>query len=183
MRNIATALFLTSVSSISFAQSFTPNDIQGRWALGNQHLIFSADGSMEFCTNDVPFTLSSNGDQLTINSITTYDRLTGSGTNNIIGNWRDNPNGEEVYYRSDGRYLGLFDGEKVAYLGTYTTDFSASTLTISSCEYRTRYAVSGNALTQWNLDNGIQTSFIDIVPNTSLTIFGGNTPQVWTWDP
>lgn len=183
---IRNALLLPAIiifGASAFAQAFSPNDIIGTWERGNLRLVFENDHTMQFCTSGVPISLTANGTILTINSVSTFTRLSGSGTDNLVGNWRDAPNGEEIYYRADGRSLSLFDGEKATYSGTFSTDFTTSPPTISGCELRAGFSVAGTTLTQWNFDNGIQSTTISIEPQTSITFDVTGTPQVWNWVP
>jgi hypothetical protein len=106
-------------------------------------LVFQPDSSVHSGTVDVPYGLEDSGNILNINNISRYTRLPGTSPTSIAGHWRDDPNGEEIIYRTDGRYLALFDGESLVYFGTYV----ATSTSVTSYEYRGKCTTSGNQIT------------------------------------
>jgi len=97
----------------------------------NSYLEFKDNHRGFFGTKDTPYEILDDGKKLVINKISTYLRVGPKGKT-IVGRWRDDANGEEFIFRSDGRYAGWDDGEVVGYFGTY----SVANSKYSGFEYR-----------------------------------------------
>jgi hypothetical protein len=99
-------------------------------------LVFRADGAFYTGSVGVPYWLQNAGQTLNFNSKTLYARVPGSAPTSLVGRWRDDPNGEELEYRLDGRYLVLIDDDPLVQFGVYTFDSA----TVSSWEYRAAWS-------------------------------------------
>lgn len=145
------------------------SNILGKWKHNtkNEVLLFDSGGHYFFGTLDVPFVLQNNYTELVINSITTYARI-GTNTNSIVGHWRDNGSGEEVYYRADGRYITLFDNEAIVYFGTYSVNNSK----ITGYDFRAMFETSSGNLIQYvyGTTNVVSTPYS--VSGNTLTLGG-----------
>ena len=124
------------------ARSIDPK-ILGVWKRQgkNEYLHFHDDGRGYFGTADVPYTLEDAGYTLVINDISTYHRV-GTSTGSIVGHWRDDPNGEELVYSADGRYVALEDGEVVGWFGSWT----AAGGKLTGFEFRFTYETANGKL-------------------------------------
>ncbi len=93
----------------------------GEWKRGNKndYQKFEADGAHFSGTHDTPYWIESGGSVLNINNKTFYQRQS-SEQGGIVGHWRDDPNGEDIYFRADGRSISVFDDEKCVYTGTFS---------------------------------------------------------------
>jgi hypothetical protein len=120
-----------------------PNLIAEWLAPDGTRMILQTDSSMYSGTVDVPYFLEDSGNVLTINNKSYYTRVPGSAPTLIIGQWRDVPNGEEITYRADGRYISISDGDPLVYFGIFT----ASPTTLSSYEYRGTCTTDGDQIT------------------------------------
>lgn len=116
-----------------------PNLI-GEWRRGNERIYFASDGFNFVGSVSVAFALENNGNTLTLSG-TLYQRLAGD-SNSIVGHWRNDPIGEEIYYRQDGRYISLWDDELLAFLGTY----NVSQNQLTNLEYRARFETNANQI-------------------------------------
>ena len=118
-------------------------NLVGEWKHNskNEELAFKAGGASFLGTSDIPFTLTNSSATLTINNITTYDRI-GDNTGTIIGTWRNDADGEEVTFRSDGRVLTILDSEDFVRSGFFTVQNSK----LSSNEFRSMCATNNNQI-------------------------------------
>ena len=106
-------------------------------------MVFQPDSSVYFGAVGVPYSLEDSANILNINNRTYYTRLSGSSPTSIVGHWRDNPNGEEIIFRNDSRYISILDGDPLVYFGNYI----AETASLTSYEYRGQCTTDGNQIT------------------------------------
>ncbi len=114
-------------------------------------MLIQPDSSNYQGTVDVPYNLSNSGNILNINNKAHYTRLPGSSTTSIVGHWRDDPNGEDITYRTDGRYIAVSDDDPLVYFGIYT----ATPSSLSSYEYRGTCATVGDQITFYNIGRSL----------------------------
>ena len=118
--NMSAQVPVVNESKLNFS---VDSSIVGEWLYeykGKIYILIEDDGAYYVGTKDVPYTIENNGSTLIINQKTTYHRIDNPDTT-IIGIWRDTTTGEEIQYRNDSRYIGLFDDEKYVYTGTFST--------------------------------------------------------------
>ncbi len=142
----------------------------GEWKSGNDYHRFEADSAHFYGTHDIPYWLENSGSTLNINNITYYQRVS-SEEDGIVGHWRDDPNGEEVYYREDGRSISLFDNEK----GIYTGTFSYTSSHMTTYSFRSVVETDSGSMT-YHLPFQLPVSAPYSISGNELTIGG----QVYT---
>lgn len=119
------------------------------YAIRPDPLEATADALQWLGEHDKPFQLGSGGAVLTVWD-TEFTRVAGEAAS-IVGHWRDAQGRQEVYFRSDGRYLVLSDGEPVPSFGT----FQVAGQRLSTWEFRTRVTTFGNQIHYCGL-NGVR---------------------------
>lgn len=148
-----------------------PNLIAEWLAPDSTRMILQADSSMYSGTVNVPYFLEQSGNVLNINNKSWYSRMPGSAPDSIVGQWRDDPNGEEFTYRADGRYIGISDGDPLVYFGIFT----ASPTTLSSYEYRGVCTTDGNKITFDSIFSTSQTGPYTVTADTLTVQLDGKT--------
>lgn len=148
-----------------------PNLIAEWLVPGGTRMILQADSSMHSGTVNVPYSLKDSGNVLNINNVSSYTRMPGSAPDSIVGEWRDDPNGEEFTYRADGRYIGISDGDPLVYFGIYT----ASPTTLSSYEYRGTCTTDGDQITFDSIFGTSQSGSYTVTADTLTTQVDGVT--------
>lgn len=146
--------------------------LEGEWmdsAKNELRYVFNSDSTFFFGTVGTPYYLENSGNTLNINNITYYTRQSGD-PSSIVGHWRDDPEGEEVYYRTDGRYISLFDGDKFVYYGTYSVAQGLYT----GYEYRNNYETNGTQIIFHELTSLSSSAVSYSISSNTLTM-GGKT--------
>jgi|GEM_PF-5840785 len=108
----------------------------------NEYHRFEADGTHFYGTHNTPYWIENAGSTLNINNKTYYQRQS-SEDDGIVGHWRDDPNGEDVYYRADGRSVHIFDNEK----GIHTGTFSYTTSHLTTYSFRSVMETQSGSMT------------------------------------
>lgn len=134
----------------------------------------SADALHLVGEHDTPFQLGSGGAVLTLWE-TEYTRVDGEPAS-IVGHWRDAQGGEDLYFRSDGRYIALSDGELIPFFGT----FQVARQSLSTWELRARVTTFGNQIHYFGL-NGARSSGTYVVrEDGALLVEMAGGPFVYT---
>jgi hypothetical protein len=63
-----------------------------------ERLVFNPDSSLYNGSIDTSYLLESSGSTQNINRISFYNRVSGDDFASIVGHWRDQQNGEEMYF-------------------------------------------------------------------------------------
>ncbi|MBL1142191.1 MAG: hypothetical protein HND53_09200 [Proteobacteria bacterium] len=170
-------LFIISLTSCNKNSSLSIDPaLEGEWmSSSNNRLrhVFNSDSTYFVGAVGTPYYLENNGNTLNINNITYYTRQSGNPAS-IVGHWRDDPNGEEAYYRSDGRYMALFDNDPFVYYGTY----SVAQGLFTNYEYRNLYETNGNQLIFHYLNSNTQVAITYSIVSNVLTMGGESYTKV-----
>ena len=176
MNRIGIALFVfLLISQVSCNQNSSLSidpALEGEWMDSTKNelrYVFNSDSTFFFGTVGTQYYLEDSGNTLNINNKTYYTRQTGD-PSSIIGHWRDDPEGEEVYYRADGRYISLFDGDKFVFYGTY----SVSQGLFTGYEYRNLYETIGSQIIFHELTS-LPSSAISYSVASNVLTMGGKT--------
>lgn len=137
----------------------------GEWcAPDGTRLVFHADTRFSRGTRDVPYWLEQSGSVLDINHRTWYGRRSGD-PSSIVGEWRDESNGESWTLGSDGRYVTRFDNDPLSYEGRY----EATATGISTYEYRGVWQAASGVITLTGMLGEVETGTYLASPG-SLTL-------------
>jgi len=147
------------------------SNLLAEWvATDGTRVVFQPDSSVYFGTVSISYSLDDPGNILNINNKTFYARLPGSSPTSIVGHWRDDQNGEEILFRTDGRYISMFDGDPLIYFGTYT----ATPTSLTSFEYRGMCATDGNQITLNFIFGNSQTGQYTVTKDTLVVQVSGS---------
>ena len=143
------------------------SNLVGEWQhdAKNEQLIFKQDGSSFLGTANIPYTLSNNSSTLVINNITTYQRA-GNDTGSIVGSWRNESDGEEVTFRSDGRIISIVDDEDLVGFGYYSVQNSK----LTSNDFRSICATNNNEIEFFPYNAASSTTLTYAINGQALTI-------------
>ena len=125
-------------------------------------VLFQPDSSVYSGAVGVPYKLEDSGSILNIDNRSYYTRLSDLSMTSIAGHWRDDPNGEEITFRADGRYIAISDDDPLVYFGVYTT----TPTSLSSYEYRGICTTDGDRITFNSIFSSTQTGQYTVTENT-----------------
>lgn len=144
-------------------------DLIGEWRRDNERIYFDAAGFYFIGDIAIAYTLDNQANTLTLSG-TIYHRLSHN-TGTIVGNWRNFADGEEVYYRTDGRYLGLWDDDPLAFFGTYAVNQNQFT----NLECRARFETNANQILFFSFSSNPESLPYTIAQDTlTLTTASGD---------
>lgn len=165
-------LFLSQTACNRDTALFHDPALEGEWmgsVKNNHRFVFNSDSTFYFGTVDIPYYLEDSGNTLNINNTSYYSRQTGN-TSSIVGHWRDDANGEEIFYRTDGRYILIFDNDKFVYYGNYNINQGL----LTSYEYRSLYETNANQITFHYL-NSLPTATVNYSISANLLTMARDT--------
>ena len=144
--------------------------LEGEWmdsAKNELRYVFNSDSTYFVGTVGTPYYLEDSGNTLNISNTTFYTRQTGD-PSSIIGHWRDDSEGEDVYMRADGRYISVIDGNKFVSYGTYSVAQGLYT----GYDYRKLYETNGTQIIFHDLTS-LTTNAISYSISSNILTMGG----------
>ncbi|MBI5626008.1 MAG: hypothetical protein HY935_02220 [Nitrosomonadales bacterium] len=117
-------------------------------------------------------------------------RRTEPGTSeSIIGHWHHDAEptetgdqGEDIFLRADGTYIGYFDGDSTYYNGTFEFSQDANGFFISTTVYRARLQTTGNVFTETSVWGDMRSGTFEFGVDTNakkdkVTLSYSNPPE------
>jgi hypothetical protein len=145
--------------------------LAGEWrASDDARLVFLEDGRFQLGSRDVPYWLQQAGTVLDINHRTWYQRVSGDPAS-IVGEWRDGPNGESWTLNADGSYVTRFDGDPMAYEGTYEVASGG----LSTYEYRGHWQADAGIVQFQYFSGNVETGPYTVTDQVLTLQMGGQT--------